>query len=430
MNQPQIKIIPLRQAVSYESTTVMDLLCQITVPQAEVTQKRPVLNLGIVLDRSGSMAGDNIEYARQAACYAINQLLPTDYVAVTIYDDVVETIVPSTLAQDKSYITYQVQTVQARNMTNLHGGWQEGGIQTQKHFDSSKLNRVILLSDGLANVGKTNPEEIGIDVAKLAKEGISTTTMGVGKDYNEDLLEIMATRGDGNYYYIDTPDQLPEIFTSEMQGIMGTVGRNVTLRVELQGDVELADIFNDFELTPQAEYKLPNLVMANTFNVVMRLRIPPQSQAKELCKFRLSWDYPEQTERQRLWASLTLPAVADAQLTEFPLDEEVQRQVILMLAARAKREAIAQVDAGNYQAASQILQNTHHQVLAAPASPLVVEEAQALLDLDQDLQARRVQEFRKSSHYQSHSYQRSTSQAEYEKYQVKRKERHNKGDQS
>lgn len=426
MNQPQIKIIPLRQAVSNESTTVMDLLCQITVSPSEITQKRPVLNLGIVLDRSGSMSGDKIEYARQAACYAITKLLPSDYIAVTIYDDVIETIVPSTLAQDKSYITYQIQTVQARNMTNLHGGWQEGGIQTQKHFDSSQLNRIILLSDGLANAGKTNPQEIGNDVEKMAKEGISTTTMGVGNDYNEDLLEMMANRGDGNYYYIDTPDQLPEIFTSEMHGIMGIIGRNVTLRIDLQGDVELTDIFNDFELTPQAEYKLPNLVIDNTFVVVMRLKIPSQSQAKELCKFRLSWDHPELEERQRLWTSLALPVVSDLQLVEFPLDEEVQRQVILMMSARAKKEAIAQVDAGNYQEASKILKSTHDQVREAPASSLVEEEAQALLDLDQDLSERRVQKFRKSSHYQSHFYQKSLSQDEYEKYQIKRKKRHNK----
>jgi Ca-activated chloride channel homolog len=426
MNQLQIKIIPLREAVSYESTTVIDLLCQILVPQAEITQKRPVLNVGIVLDRSGSMGGDKIEYARQAACYAVNQLLPSDYIAVTIYDDVVETIVPSTLAQDKHYITYQLQTVHPRNMTNLHGGWEEGGKQISKHFDSQRLNRVILLSDGLANVGKTNPEEIGLDVAKLAQEGISTTTMGVGKDYNEDLLELMATKGDGNYYYIDTPEQLPDIFAGEMQGIMATIGRNVTLRIDLKSDVELVDIFNDLEITPQAEYKLPNLVMGNTFAVVMRLRISPQTEAKELCKFRLSWDHPELEERQKLWTALTLPAVSDAQLVEFPLDEEVQRQVILMLAARAKKQAIAQVDLGNYEEACQILERTHDQVLSAPSSPLVEQEAQALLDLNEDLKARRVQEFRKDSHYQSHVYRASISQKEYEKYQNERRQRRHK----
>ena len=101
-----------------------------------------------------------------------------------------------------------------------------------------------------------------------------------------------------------------------------------------------------------------------------------------------------------------------------------------MLVARAKKEAIAQVDAGNPEEASRILQNAHNQVLAAPPSPLLAEEAQALLDLDQDLKARRLQEFRKSSHYQSHSYQTSSGQGEYEEYQTKRKERHSKSNKS
>jgi Ca-activated chloride channel family protein len=421
MNQPQIKFIPLRQAVSAESPTVIDVICEITVPQAETSQKRPVLNIALVLDRSGSMSGAKIEYARQAACYGIAQLLPTDYVAVTIYDSVIETIVPSTLARDKSYLTYQIRTVQARNRTNLHGGWLEGGKQAKKHFDSSYLNRVILLSDGLANTGLTHPNEIALNVSKLAEEGISTTTMGVGNDYNEDLLQLMATRGDGNYYYIDTPDQLPEIFGNEMQGIMRTIGRNVTMRLDLPGDVELVDVFNDFELTPQAEYKLPNLTLANNFSVVMRLKVSPQSHAKELLQARLSWDNSEQEERQKVSASLILPAVADAQLADLPLDEEVQRQVILMLASRAKEEAVKQVDRGNYEAAHQILQETHKQVLAAPESELVVEEIQALSDLDEDLQERQISEFRKSSRYQSHLQARGgVSKEEYEGYQRKR----------
>ena len=423
MKAPQIEFIPLRNAVSSDSTTTLDVLVKITPFQPEVELKRLALNIGLVIDRSGSMRGPKIEYARLAACYAIEQLLPSDRVSVTIYDDHVETLVASTLVTDKAYITRQIEGIEPRLATALHAAWVEGGVQVSQYLNSEQLNRVILLSDGIANRGETNPDVIASDVHGLAQRGVSTTTVGVGNDYNEDLLEAMADSGDGNYYYIESVEQLPDIFQTELQGIMATIGREVRLRIEPQGDVEVVDVINDFDVTRQGEFKLPNLLVGNPFIVVVRLKVPPMNQTTDICHFRLTWDEPKQQERQRVRAKLQLPVVSAAELEEFPFNPEVQQQVALMMSARAKKEAVQKVDKGEYDAASQMLQATRSEVLNAPESPLTEQEAQSLLDLDNDLKKRRMSQYRRRSRYESRSYLRSMSQSSHGDYYVQRQER-------
>jgi Ca-activated chloride channel family protein len=423
MNVPTINFIPLRAAVSSDSPTTLDVLVRIIPPTTEFELKRPTLNIGLVIDRSGSMQGKKIEYARQAACYAVDQLLATDRVSVTIYDDLVETLVPSTPATDKISITRQIERIQSRNSTDLHAGWVQGGVQVSQHLNPEHLNRVILLSDGLANQGQTNPKAIASDVQGLARRGVSTTTMGVGDDYNEDLLEAMASSGDGNYYYIESPEQLPDIFQMELQGLMATIGRRVTLGIEPQGGVEVADVLNDLEVTRKGRFRLPNLVIGNPFVVVVRLKVPAIAQATDLCYFRLAWDDPEQQERQKIRVPLQLPVVAGADLEEFPLNPEVQQQVALMMSGRAKKEAVQKVDRGEYEVASQLLKDTREQVLKAPNSLLIEQEAQSLIDLDADLQARRLQQYRKRSSYESHVSQRSFTQAFHGDYYTQRYQR-------
>ncbi|NES80666.1 MAG: VWA domain-containing protein [Moorea sp. SIO2B7] len=285
------------------------------------------------------------------------------------------------------------------------------------------MNRVILLSDGLANRGQTNPDAIASDVYGLAQRGVSTTTMGVGRDYNEDLMELMAKSGDGNYYYIESPDQLPDIFQMEMQGIMATIGRNVRLRIEPQGDVELLDVFNDFEVNRQGEFQLPNLIMGNPFIVAVRLNVPPIPEATPLCYFRLSWDAPEGEERQKIRESLQLPVVSDSQLEDFPLNREVQEQVTLMISARAKQEAVKKVDRGEYEEASDFLLKVREEVMAVPQSLSLEQEAQSLRDLDRDLKARRLRRYRKRARYESHSLQRSSFQTSHGDYYTERNQK-------
>ncbi len=406
MNLPQIELIPLRPVVSSDRPSTLDLLVKIVPPAQAIDLKRPALNIGFVIDRSGSMSGQKIESARQAACYAVQQLQMSDRVSVTIFDDQVETLVPSTPAIEKSSITRKIEGIQPRGSTALHAGWLEGGVQVSQYLNPEQINRVLLLSDGLANVGETNPDTIASDVHGLAKRGVSTSTMGVGNDYSEDLLEVIARSGDGNYYYIESPQQLPEIFQTELQGLMATVGHTVSLGIEPQAGVEVVDVFNDFDVNRQGDYQLPNLVVGNSIEVVMRLKVPAMTQATDLCFFRLAWNDPNQEQRQVQRMTLQLPAVPFAQLEEFPLNPEVQQQVARLMAARAKEEAVRSLDRGDFAAAGASLQAARVQMMTAPASGMMAMELKALADLDTDLASRDVKRARKRATYQNYQARR------------------------
>ncbi len=354
---------------------------KITPPEVTALPDRPPLNLGFVLDRSGSMQGAKIDYARRAIAYGIEQLLPSDRLSLTLFDTHVRTEIPSTLATDKQRLIDQVHRIRPGSSTALHGGWVNGGMQVSQYLNPAHLNRVILLSDGLANVGETNPDAIAQDVHGLMQRGITTTALGVGADYDENLLEAMARSGDGNFFHIDSPDQLPAIFDAELQGLATTIGHSVTLSLSPQAGVVISDILNDLERTPEGALKLPNLTIGTPLYVALRLQIPALATGTQVLQVQLRWQAPDQSEPQQLEAGLHLPVVSPEQMSDFPAHGEVQEQVALLMAARARQEAVAFADLGDFKGAAASLRQSGAVLRDAPASAAIAAESEALEDL-------------------------------------------------
>ncbi|WP_330204917.1 vWA domain-containing protein [Cyanobacterium sp. Dongsha4] len=406
--RPQVQFICLRDAISSDGVTNLDVIVRITVPEIQTNRQRPPLNLGLVVDRSGSMGGDKIRYARQAAIYAVQQLAERDRISVTIYDDQIEVIIPSQQATDKQNIINRINSITPRNMTALYDGWLEGATQVSKYLQPEHLNRVILLSDGLANVGETNPDVIGNAVNGLSKRGVSTTTMGIGDDFNEDLMQGMALSGDGNYYFIQNPDQLPSIFNAELQGIMATIGQKVSLGIKTFAPVELVDVFNDLDKTEYGRYKLPNLIAGNQFDMVLRLKVPPMSESAPLVKFRLAYDDNETQSRKITHHELQLPVVNSAQLNDYPFNEEVKAKVAQLMASRAKEEAIASLDRGDVWGTKERLQVAKEEMMASGVCfEMIAPEMVEMEDLLEDLEKGERQSMRKKAQFQNYQKRRN-----------------------
>jgi Ca-activated chloride channel family protein len=406
MKQLRIELIPLRPAVRSDAPTTLGVLVKITVPESHEPVQRPALNLGLVLDRSGSMSGQRkITFAREAAIFAVQELLSTDRVSLTIFDDSVQTLVPNTPAADKAPIVELIRAIRPGGSTALHAGWQEGSQQVGRELIRGGLNRVLLLSDGLANVGETNADVIATDVHRLAERGVSTSTLGLGDDFNEDLLEAMAKSGDGNYHYIESPAELPGIFQKEFEMLTTLIGNAVSLGIRPWQGVVASDVLNDLDWNQDGEFKLPNLVAGLPIRIVVRLDLPPLAQGRELCRFHLKWNDFRGTQRQELNADLTLPGVSGAVWDTLAPAVEVQEQVALLLIARLKREATDCLDWGHVDEARRQLDEAKQILAAAPRTPEVEQEAKALAEIQEHIDSGAWRKFKKHAKHQSYTRQ-------------------------
>lgn len=403
MSSPRIEVLPNRPAIKTDSPTTFDVLLTITPPE-DVTTQRPSLNVGLVLDRSGSMAeAKKMTFAKEAAIFLVQQLKRQDRFSFTIFDEQIETLVPSRPIENINSTISLIKAVQPRGSTDLFSGWKEGGKQVKDHQIPIGTNRVILLSDGQANHGETS-QEVMSDAAKtLAAQGVSTTTMGVGDSYNEDLLEAIAKYGDGNYYYISSPVQLMDIFQSELKELVGIAGTNVTLSLQSTLELSNVDVMNDFIKTPTGEYQLPNLIGGLPTNVVLRLTIPPQSSEQEIVRFKLAWDHPKTACRHTLEVGLKLSAITTDAYMKLAEDVNVAEQVSVMQIARLKREAMNRLDQHDLPGTQQQIDQIAHLCASMRSeSPVTAHELVDLEEVKKLLDRGDHATFRKTAGSQSH----------------------------
>lgn len=323
------------------------------VPPAN--KQRTPLNISLVIDRSGSMAGEKIDYVRRAANFVVDNLGSEDFFSIVIYDDEIEALVPQGKLQDKASIKNKINGITSRGSTNLCGGMMEGYEQVKKNYRNGYVNRVLLLTDGLANQGIVEPERI-IQIARNMnlEHGITISTFGVGADFNENLLTGIAEYGSGNYYFIDSPDEIPQIFEKELKGLLAVVAQNMKLTITLEQSVVVRQVFGyKYEQTGNTvTIAFRDVYSEETKGVLLKVAVPGNAQTTVALSAKLEYDDATDAFKHKVLETANiLTATTDRVLQGKSYSERVLQQVTLFESNAMLEHAMKAVDEGRYEEA-------------------------------------------------------------------------------
>lgn len=197
-------------------------------------EDRKPANLIFVIDISGSMNRENrLELVKRSLRVLVDQLQPMDSVGIVVYGSEGRVLLSPTSAEDKNTILSAIEELQPEGSTNAEEGLVKGYEMAAASFAPGAINRVILCSDGVANVGETGAAGILRSIEDYASKDIYLSTFGFGMgNYNDVLMEQLANKGEGSYAYIDTFSEARRIFTESLTGTLQTIARDVKIQVE------------------------------------------------------------------------------------------------------------------------------------------------------------------------------------------------------
>ncbi len=359
MSQPiplKIFIRPERRFIAEGRPTELIVLVRLlpTSPPEEV-EPLPV-NLGLLIDRSASMTGDKLIAAKDGARKLVESLGPQDRVSITTCGDYVETILPSTLVQDVAGIHRVIDGIAPGGLSALFPGWLASAYEVSRHYSRHQLNRVVLVSDGMANVGAISSEKV-IDAARgLFRRGVSTTTIGVGDDFHEDALVPVAVQGGGNAVFCPNPDDVGERMLAEIRGIRAIFSEWATLRFDLE-HAEIVDVLNEFPWIGERKVALPPLYGGMPLNVVVRLRLRPGTAGSDISPLMARVKSLDLQARQAVVhkKAMKVHVVSDALADSMGPDLGVQAQAARLEFARMHQKCVRRLDDGDLTGARQLL---------------------------------------------------------------------------
>jgi Ca-activated chloride channel family protein len=321
---------------------------------------RAPLNIALVIDRSGSMQGKKIERAKDAAILALRRLNSKDIVSVVVFDKAIDVLIPATKISDRENLEQKIRLIQPGGSTALYGGVQKGAEEVRKFFEKGCVNRIILLSDGLANVGPSSTEEL----AKLGKsyggEGISVTTFGLGDGYNEDLMVQLAATSDGNHKFIESADELADIFQKEFNTALSVVAQDVSCVVSLPETIRPVRALNmDVDIRGQ-EVKLGwNQIYSNHERFVMlEVEVPAteNGQIRELAKASFRYINMETKEIDQLSGKLEIRFSNSESQVKDSVNKSVMEDYIELLANLENKRAMQLRDSGDLRGAQTVFE--------------------------------------------------------------------------
>lgn len=347
-----------------ESATTVDALITFRseTPTDAPPPVRRSLNLSLVIDRSGSMAGRSLQQAVRAAEALVDRMGADDVLSIVTYDDKVDTLLAPQNVTDKGAIKALLGRIRAGGTTNLSGGWLAGCEHVAARHTSETISRVLLLTDGQANVGVTDPKVLIRTARQKSDDGVVTTTLGFGSHFNEDLLIGMAQAAGGNFYFIQSPDDAADVFRIEVESLASVVGQNLTVTLTPQSGAKLGDLLSSYRSETQGGalvVSAGDLYANEDKRLAFEIALDAQAAAGVQNLISVSYAYQAVVDDaiQQITGDVSIAVPfgsADEAMRATPATDVIE-QISRIRIAKAKDQAVQMADGGDQAGAAQTL---------------------------------------------------------------------------
>ncbi|MBI0032121.1 VWA domain-containing protein [Gilliamella sp. B14384G15] len=336
------------------------------------SKKRVPINLAIVIDKSGSMSGQRIEKAREAAILAVNMLNENDTLSIVAYDSEARVIVPATKVDNRLRIIGLInENIYAEGGTALFAGLSKGIKQVENQLTKDKVNRIILLSDGQANIGPSSVDELSQLAIIAAKKNIAITTLGIGSDYNELLMSSIASYSDGNHVFVNNSADLENVFVHEFNDLMSAIAQDVVITIQLKNGVKPVRLLGRDGVIKGNEITVKmNQLFSNQEKYVLLEVIPDKGkvgQEKTLAQVDLKYDNLLENKTENETQEVRISYTKDKKMVDDAIHHDVVVETELQKVALENEKALELYNQGKRDEAQQLLRENGEALKAISA---------------------------------------------------------------
>lgn len=321
-------------------------------------QLRP-LNISLVIDKSGSMASaEKLTRVKSALTTFVSQLRPTDIVSIVVFDSEASVLIPARPASDLAGIKSAIREIQPGSSTNINGGLMLGYQQALENYKKGWTNRVILLTDGIANVGVTDPKQIANGSLSFNDRGIDLSTIGVGIDLNQDLLASLAKSGRGLYHFVADSEDVEKVFVKEMQSLISPIATEPNLELDFGPGLQVDRVYGYSPTISgnKASFKLDNMNSGITQVVLVRVKAGEiRGRTGYLVKAKLSYRDVSRNKQIDAIDAASLD-MTERQKDDIFDDSSVAKNYAIATLAQAVRDMAVECEAQRYPSAQRVLQ--------------------------------------------------------------------------
>lgn len=347
--------------VNLAEAQMLYLIVDLEAPTEARNSPSPPLNVCLVLDRSTSMKGEKMDTVKSAAVQVLRNLRPQDIFSVVTFSDRAEVIIPAAYQQDRGRLEAKIQMIQPSGATEIFQGLEAGVKEVLRSLDPRRINHIVLLTDG--HTYGDEPECLTL-AAKVAEQGIGISAMGIGQEWNDIFLDVLATRTGGSSAFISEPQAIKRLLLEKFDALAQTYADDVTLQLS---DLEGIELSYAFRLQPEPApimidekpLRLGSILQDTSTRVIFEYIITPKAVKSDVLTFVdgslhvLIGSNPLPVPELRL--RLQRP-VSNLPETDPPPTEIVQALSRLML-YRMQDRARKEVEKGNMDLATRHLQN-------------------------------------------------------------------------